>query len=196
MEQQNKRKTFVKIFENTAIKMITALAVTGAVSGAVLVGIYTYSMPKIEENIKKETKKAIDSIFPGAGSVKELRKEKVFEVIDSKGSLLGYAFIAEGNGYQGTIKMLAGIDKDLVLLKGMEVLESSETPGLGAEITNDPFKGQFKELSVKKPIEYVKNEKPDQPYEIEAITGATISSRTVVNALNASITELKEILKD
>lgn len=181
-----------KIFQNTAMKMITALAVVGILSGIVLVFVYTYSMPKIEMNVKNETRKAIESIYPGTSKVEKIGEEELFKVMDSKGAPLGYAFIAEGNGYQGAIRVLAGISLDFEQLKGIEILESQETPGLGAEIANDPFKGQFSGLQVTHKIEYLKNKKPDKPYQIEAITGATISSRAVVNILNKSIENLRK----
>ena len=101
----------------------------------------------------------------------------------------------EGNGYQGLIKMVVGVDSQIKTMKGMEVLESQETPGLGAEIAVDPFKAQFSGLPITHQIEYVKNEKPTEPYEIEAITGATISSRAVVNILNKKIEQVRKEIK-
>jgi Na+-translocating ferredoxin:NAD+ oxidoreductase subunit G len=85
------------------------------------------------------------------------------------------------------------VDKGFKSLTGMEVLESQETPGLGAEISGD-FRKQFSGLSVSNGIEYVKNRKPEKPGQIEAITGATISSRAVVNMLNDRLRQLREKL--
>jgi electron transport complex protein RnfG len=134
-------------------------------------------------------------IIPATDQIKVPKEKGVFEAVDSKGKVLGYAFLAEGNGYQGTIKMIAGVDEAITTMKGMEVLESQETPGLGAEIAEEPFRGQFNGLSLTHEIVYLKNEKPDQPYEIEAITGATISSRAVVNILNKRVDELRKAIK-
>ncbi len=106
--------------------------------------------------------------------------------------MLGYAFLAEGNGYQGTIKMIVGVDIDISEIKGMEVLESQETPGLGAEIATRDFRKKFDGLPLAHKIEYVKNKKPDKPYQIEAITGATISSKAVVKIINDGVVKLKE----
>ncbi|MFH1836956.1 MAG: RnfABCDGE type electron transport complex subunit G [Candidatus Omnitrophota bacterium] len=184
------KKVFSSLFKNSVIRMILALAVVGMISGYALVFVYTYAMPKITENIEGETQRAIANIFPAAGKIE--KEKDVFKAFDKKGDLLGYAFLAEGNGYQGSIKLLAGIDSDLKELTGIEVLESQETPGLGAEIRNAKFKDQFKQLSVGKDIEYVKNRKPQKANQIEAITGATISSRAVVNILNKRIEEIKK----
>jgi electron transport complex protein RnfG len=187
-----------KIFENTFVRLIVALGLVAVVSGVSLVFVYNYAIPKIKVNVSRETDQAIKNIFPDVAkteSVAGIRRDGVFRVKDASGKLLGYAFIAEGNGYQATIKMLAGIDEKLSTLQGMEVLESQETPGLGAEIASEDFRGQFKGLSVTHPIEYVKNQKPSEPYEIEAITGATISSRAVVTILNKKVEEMRKILK-
>ncbi|MFH1411213.1 MAG: FMN-binding protein [Candidatus Omnitrophota bacterium] len=184
----NKIKNF--ILHNSVLHMITALTVVGMVSGYALVFVYSYATPKIEENVKEETKKAISSIFPGTDRIEE--KEDMFKALDGKGDLLGYAFVAEGNGYQGTIKIIAGVDPGIKKIQGIEILESQETPGLGAEISGAGFKDQFKGLPAGKDIEYVKNQKPVKDNQIEAITGATISSRAVVNILNKKIDQIKQ----
>lgn len=175
--------------------MIAALLLIGILSGVVLVFVYNYSMPKIEVNIREETRRAIKNIFPGAAEIEDIKDERIFGVKGSGGSLLGYAFIAEGNGYQGVIKLMAGTDADISVVKGIEILESQETPGLGAEIASEKFRGQFKGLSLEMPIEYIKNKRPERSFEIEAVTGATISSRSVVAILNSAVAEVREILK-
>jgi electron transport complex protein RnfG len=188
------------ILKNNFFKMITALVTVGVISGLTLVTIHIYTQQKISDNKNKETAEAIWALFPDMDravvmkKIKEISKDPV-EIVDENSKLLGYAFLAEGNGYQGKIRLLAGIGPDLKELKGFVVLESQETPGLGAEIAGKKFKDQFNGLSVTHPIEYVKNQKPSTPYEIEAITGATISSRAVVNILNKRIEEVKKTLK-
>ena len=183
------------MFKNSAVRMIAALVAVGVFSGITLVFVYNYAMPRIQANVEAETDRAIRNIFPGASRIESTREEDVSRVMDARGGLLGYAFTAEGNGYQGCIKLIAGVDAGLSGMKGMEVIESQETPGLGAEIAGGTFKEQFKGLSIVHPIEYVKNRKPQKPYQIEALTGATISSRAVVNILNRRIREIRGLLK-
>jgi electron transport complex protein RnfG len=183
------------IFDNTVVRMIAALMVVGMLSGVVLVLVYVSTKPMIARNLNRAREQAIYSIFPGADSIKDTAMDGVWEVTDSGGRPEGYAFRAEGNGYQGTIQMIAGVNRDFTTMKGMQVLESQETPGLGAEIAGKDFRGQFRNLRVSHPIEYVKNAEPVQPYQIQAITGATISSRAVVNILNRRMREIKKKLK-
>ncbi|MFH1553121.1 MAG: RnfABCDGE type electron transport complex subunit G [Candidatus Omnitrophota bacterium] len=183
------------IFKSDIIKMIVALTAVGIISGSTLVLVYNYAMPKIKINVSKETESAIKNIFPEADQIKSFKEKDVYQVLDKSGKLLGYAFVAEGNGYQGLIKLIVGVDSGVSKMQGMEVLESQETPGLGAEIASKDFRAQFEGLALDHPIEYVKNQKPDQPYQIEAITGATISSRAVVTLLNERIEEINKLLK-
>jgi electron transport complex protein RnfG len=176
------------------VKMISVLTIIGLVSGAALVLMYEYASPLIINNQKRELKEAIFKIFPKAKSYgkKVLNNEKVFEVKGDAGGIMGYAFLAEGNGYQGTIKVMAGIKPDLETLAGIEILESQETPGLGQEIASDKFRAQFKGLRVLPEITYVKNRPPTKPAEIQAITGATVSSSAIVSILNEKIKAIRK----
>ena len=109
--------------KNNAIKMITALAAVAIISGISLAAVYRYAMPKIEVNVKNETTSAIENIFPEGKDINPVKgDENMFAVKDKSGKLLGYALIAEGNGYQGTIKMVAGVDENFKTMSGMEVL--------------------------------------------------------------------------
>ena len=190
-----------RFFGSYITRMVIALVLVGIVSGVTLVLVYNYAQPRIKVNQSREAESAVKSIFPEMREATRVigaegRADSVVKVTDANGKLLGYAFTAEGNGYQGAIRLIVGIGPDLQKLQGFEVVESQETPGLGAEIAEKPFKQQFIGLDVAHPIEYLKNQKPVEPYQIEAITGATISSRAVVNLLNRRIEELREQLKD
>ena len=176
-----------------SIRMILTLVIVGSVSGLMLTSVYNYANPLIEENAKKEMEEAIvQKVLTEAAGYNEITKDGIifYEGIDEKGNVVGYAFIGEGNGYQGKIKIIAALDARLEKLKGIEVLESTETPGLGAEITNEPFKSQFRGLSVLPEIALTKKEVL-QDNEIQAITGATISSKSVLEILNKEIMRVR-----
>lgn len=178
------------------LQMVLVLGLVGLLSGSSLVGVYKYATPLIKINQKRALEEAIFNVIPDAVRYEAVEKdgEEYFGVYDNKRNLIGYAFMAGGNGYQGNIKIISGIKKDLVTLFGIEILESVETPGLGGEIVNDKFKGQFANLKFAPKIIYTKKGKRGAN-EIDAITGATISSQRVVSILNAKITRLLEILK-
>ena len=196
------------------LQMISVLTIVGLISGAMLVFMYNYANPLILNNQKNEMEGAIFKIFPEANTYEKdiIEDNVIFRVKDKSGKLLGYAFLAKGNGYQGAIKMMAGIKPDLETLVGIEILESQETPGLGQEITNDEFKAQFKGLTTSPEITYVKHKPPERPNgtqtttgatvssskrtnEIRAITGATVSSSAVCSILNEKIERLRSLLR-
>ena len=82
---------------------------------------------------------------------------------------------------------MIGLTPGLKRITGLEILEQVETPGLGGRISEDSFLNQFKGISTEPQVNYVKNKKPEKPNEIRAITGATISSRSVVAIINKNI---------
>ncbi len=157
--------------------------------------VYDKAQIKIKENKKKDIEDAISKLMPEASAEKiEIDNEQIYRLSNKKNGLLAYAFIASGQGYQGKIKMLVVVDSSFKKLEGIEVLESIETPGLGAKIQEKRFKNQFNGLDVSSPIEYVQGS-PDKDNQIAAITGATVSSRAVTNILNKKIEELKKIME-
>lgn len=183
---------------SSVLKMLFVLTTIGLISGGSLAGVYKASFPLIEKHRLEELKKAIFDVLPEAKSYRELEKDglKVYQGLDDNNNPVGIAFEAEGNGFQAKISMMVGIDNQFEKLKGMKVLYQIETPGLGNKIEFDEFRNQFKGLSVKPQIEYVKNKKPQKPNEIQAITAATISSVAVVKILNKEIKKISETFKE
>ncbi|RLC34105.1 MAG: electron transporter RnfG [Candidatus Nealsonbacteria bacterium] len=179
-----------------SIQMVLVLSIVGMISGASLVGVYKYTQPKIEQNKKEEIRRAIFEVIPQAKSYKTIVKEDklIYQGLDSSGNLVGYAFTGEGPGYQGTIEIMIGMDSHLNKVTGIQILESVETPGLGAKITSKAFRDQFRALVVLPLIELIKRKKVERPNQIQAITGATISSQAVVDILNKTIKETREKL--
>jgi len=177
-------------------QMVLVLSIVGMVSGASLVGVYRYAQPRIEENKKEEIRQAIFEVIPQAKSYKTIVKEGklIYQGLDSSQNLVGYAFTGEGAGYQGTIEIIIGMDSELDKITGIQILESVETPGLGAKITSKSFRDQFRALVVLPLIDLIKGKKAEKPNQIQAITGATISSQAIVDILNRTIKEVREKL--
>lgn len=181
---------------NISAHMIIVLTVVCLFSGLSLVYMNEYAEPLIEINAEKAMKEAIFKVLPDASTVEKIDHEVkiIFKGLSEGGDLVGYAFVAEGSGYQGLIKIMVGIDPGFEKLVGIDILESVETPGLGAKITGEEFRNQFSKIVVIPEINYVKGKQPENPNEIQSITGATVSSRAVVNILNAFIKDVKEIV--
>ena len=177
--------------------------VIGAVclfSGGALSIMYNFTKTQIYENQQKELKDAISKVLPEVKSYKEIKKTETLTIYEGTGEnekIIGYAIVGEGNGFQGKIKLIIGIDADLKSFLGMEVLESSETPGLGTKVSDEPFKTQVKSLKLKRDVSIgcVRDEKSKKETDIQAITGATISSEAVVSVLNEVFKEITSIVK-
>jgi len=157
--------------------------------------VYGLAHKKIALNEERRVEEALTTLAPEAVKIEKItiEDETIYKLFDRDENLIGYGFIASGQGYQGKIKMLVVSDKSLNRLKGVEVVESLETPGLGAKIQEDPFKSQFRGLKVAEDMVWVK-EAVTREGQIKAITGATVSSRAVVNILNARIKALRELI--
>jgi len=120
----------------------------------------------------------------------------VFAGYGESGELVGLAIEAQGMGYQDIIRLLYGYAPGQQAIIGIRVLESRETPGLGDRIDKDPgYLRNFERLDVSldasrtalvHPLEAVKSGEKQSPWQIDGITGATISSVAVAEMLRAS----------
>ena len=173
--------------EPSIFKLIFTLAIAGLLSGLIIVSIYQLTLPTIKAYQAKVLQAAIFKVLPGTTTIKKLQDndKTIYAGYDNKSNLIGYAIPAEGPGYQDTIRLIYGYEPNKHLIIGMEILDSKETPGLGDRILKDAdFKANFQALSVEPKIILVKHGNKHAPNEVDAISGATISSKAVVRILN------------
>ncbi len=184
----------------SSLRLVLTLAIAGLVSGMAIIGIYEATLPTITENKARELREAVFKVLPGVSQMQALvyrdgelivveapdkDEPVIYGGYDEQGDFVGYAMPAAGPGFQDTIGILYGYKPAEKIVVGMEVLESRETPGLGDKIYKDAvFVGGFSALSVEPEIVAVKKGTKSQPNEIDAITGATISSKAVVRIIN------------
>ncbi|ADE37188.1 Rnf electron transport complex subunit RnfG [Methanohalophilus mahii] len=151
---------------------------------------YVPTQEQLEINKIEAQEEAMKEVVPSASSFEPVYNngEQIlyYKAFDSSGNLVGYAFFSEENGYNGPVELAGGIDSSFNTITGMDVMGHSETPGLGAKITEDKFKNQFSNLAVDN------LQLSQDGGSIDAITGATTSSHAVVDALNSKIDEIKE----
>ncbi|MDP8215922.1 MAG: FMN-binding protein [Candidatus Kaelpia imicola] len=171
--------------------MNLTLGLIAALSGFTLASMYQKTELKIRENKREEFESSVSSLVSGVVrySDREIEGYKVFYLYDKNSRLISYAIIARGNGYQGEIEILVILSKNLKFIKGIEILQNIETPGLGGKIASRDFKGQFKNLKISSGIDYIKGREPSSPNQIQAITGATISSLSIVKIINLALDE-------
>jgi electron transport complex protein RnfG len=184
----------------SSLRLVLTLAIAGLVSGVAIIGIYETTLPTITANKARELREAVFKVLPGVSQMQALvhrdgelvvvgvpdkDEPVIYGGYDDQGVFVGYAMQAAGPGFQDTIGILYGYNPAEKIVVGMEVLESRETPGLGDKIYKDAvFVGGFSSLSVEPEIVAVKKGTKSQPNEIDAITGATISSKAVVRIIN------------
>lgn len=175
------------------IKVVLVLTIVSLVSGGLLSLADKCFRQKIADN---QTKAVTDGILAIESKTAKTEKieENLYKIFDQNDDLIGYAVLTKGQGYQGPIKILYCVDKDSTKLLGIEIIDSTETPGLGAKIKDKDFRDQLKDLSIEREITYTKA-KIETAGQIKAITGATISSKAVVNIINNSIKKIKEKLQ-
>jgi electron transport complex protein RnfG len=131
---------------------------------------------KIEWQKEQKIQRMLFEIFP---NMTEHTLEGDIYMIYSNGAEIGFAFLAVGKGYGGLIDILVGLENETTI-KGVTIVSHLESPGLGARITESVFTNQFTGLN----IDDVVLTRDDG--EIDAITGATISSRAVIDAIKAT----------
>jgi electron transport complex protein RnfG len=199
--------------------MILVLTGIAMLSGLLVVLTDQFTRPFIEENQRLAIEAAVNKVIPGSVTHKQflLTHGKLEPVIkgadgtiihagyDARGKLLGIAAETGAQGYAGMIYLLYGYDPGCECIRGIKVLKMAETPGLGDKIMSDPeFQANFKALEARldasqtaliHPIVTVKHGSKSEAWEIDAISGATISSKAVGKALNLSAQSLLPKLK-
>lgn len=202
--------------------MIRALGGVGVLCSLLIVLTFQWTLPIIEQNKAEALERAIYNVLPGAASSTTYQisaddKLTLFEGkptgderlayagYDAQGQLVGVAIEAAGQGFQDIIRLIYGYAPSRQQVIGMEVLESKETPGLGDKIIKDAtFVANFDALDVqldasgsdlRNAVVAVKAGTKENPWEVDGITGATISSVAVADIIDASARQMMPALQ-
>lgn len=195
----------------SAFRLIATLGVIAMLSGFTIVLVYQATLEPIASNHRAALERAVFNVLPGAttsanfamteGGITRLADDDIaganlFAGFGADGRLVGVALQGSARGYAGEIRVLYGYDLDRETIIGFTVLQSSETPGLGDKIESDPrFLANFEALDVRltaerdaliNPVVTVKEGTKENPWEIDGITGATVSAVAVGRALDES----------
>jgi electron transport complex protein RnfG len=196
-----------------AAKIYTVVLSVGVCCSLAIVTVYRVTLPIIQANMIAMREEAILEVLPAARTSSAFRLDEsggkfaevssdtegsdlVFAGYDDSGKLVGLAIETKGMGYQDFIRVLYGYSPEAQAIIGTRVLESRETPGLGTRIeTDETFVKNFEQLDVSlssdgtdlaNPIEFVKPGEKEHAWQIDGITGATISSRAMAKMLSES----------
>ena len=190
-------------------KMIRTMAGIGALCGLLIVLTYESTLPRIKRLKAEALEQAIFTVVPEISSTRaytfkngefiaadENSEQVVYAGFDQSGELKGVAIEASGQGYADILQILYGYDPEKQQVVGFYVLESKETPGLGDKIEKDQrFLENFTALDVTlkedlsgliNKVIPVKSGTKKNPWEVDGITGATISSRAIGNIISES----------
>jgi electron transport complex protein RnfG len=207
--------------EVSSVRMIMTMAGIGIISGILLVFTYMGTLPTIEKNKAEALERAIFDVVPGASSKltftpedgrlrlmdpSEKPAERYYAAYGNDGELVGIAVEASGQGFADIVKVLYGYDPVCQCIVGFKVLATKETPGLGDKIETDPaFVANFEALDVSlsadgttlaNEVVFAKPGKKTNPWEVEGITGATITSKAVQKLINTSAMNVMVILQN
>lgn len=159
------------------------LAVICMVAAGLLAGVNSLTKSRIIGQAQAEEEAGLKEVMPEAVHFEAIKSgEEIiyYKAHDKDAKLIGVAFKAQGKGYSGTIETMAGMSRDGAIV-AIKILAQNETPGLGARVTEPDFTGQFKN---KKDLN-----------DIQAITGATISSKAVTDSVKKKAEEIKALIK-
>ena len=191
-------------------KLLATLGVSSALAGALIVVAYLATLPAIEANRAARLDSAIRQVLKDAARYETLylvngtltanaptgadaaAAQPVYAGVTASGAPAGMAIRAATPGFADTIEVLFGYDPHTHALLGLVVLSSKETPGLGDKILADSWLAQF--AKVLAPLRGVKAGAATTRNDVQMITGATISSRAVINGINKSLEQWMPIL--
>lgn len=175
-----------------ALRVIVFVIIMGTVSGLFLVGVNVYTTPLISRNEEFKLKTSIldaleivhdefnvTSIF--AEQVKELQKDGYVFYTSSDGAV---AFEFGGSGLWGPVSGIISLEKDLKSIRKIKITHQEETPGLGGRIAEAGYLKQFKNKEILPRLIFMPEGKAARKNEVDAITGATGSSRAFERLIN------------
>lgn len=173
-------------------KLVVVLTLVCLIAALALAGVDRITKePRLEQK-RLAHLKAIKSVLPPFDNDPLKDKKEIEEITfylgKKEGKITGIAFSSKGVGYSGFITIMMGVSPEDDSITGIEILEHSETPGLGANIEKEEFRNQFKEKSLvnSKLVDGGLAVKKDRG-DIDALTGATISSRGATEAVDKGL---------
>lgn len=195
-----------------SVKMIRMLGVVSLACGLLIVGTHLNTLGRIRHNQEIILKESVAHLLPGvarqvvyaiqpAGDLTILpgpegETPKLFAGYDSAGRLLGVVLETSDRGYADVISAMFAYSPATREITGFQVVDMRETPGLGSRIGSDPeFLKNFEHLDATHPIEVVKHGSKKNAWEIDAISGATISSRAVGRMLQKGVRDLLPVVE-
>lgn len=178
------------------LKITLTLVIIYLAGGVILASVYSVTSPVIYKLNKMEKEQALKEMMPDAEKIEKLgdwtlRDKHAEYFVAKKGDdVAGYIVQSYGKGFGGYTTLLVAIDKDMRIQK-VKILSHKDTPGFIDNVDSEKFMGQFKG----KGIDNIKLVKVETTEYIQAVTGATVSSRGVATGARDGLIFLIDTLK-
>ncbi len=183
------------------LKLPVILTIVTVVAAGALAYVFNTTKPKIEAEKRLVQEQALKQSLPKAAKGVIVPVKQGDKILYYKGyaspdttDLVGYIVLSSAHGYSSTIEVMIGVDTTGVI-QGMKILSQSETPGLGAKITEVKYGDKwpwFQHQFIGKKGDNLQVDKDGG--EIKSVTGATISSRAVTKAVREGVQKLEKLL--
>jgi len=166
------------------------LTIACFISGAIIAVTYFITAPVAVKTAAKIKTDAMKSLVTNAQKFNSVKNKTGWFAAEKDGKVIAYVVPAESKGYGGAISMLVSVTPEGKIID-FAILDSNETPGLGQNADKEPFKSQFKgkgtkDLVVVKDATKVNN--------IQAMTGATISSKAVTKGIKEAVEQVSQFV--
>ncbi len=177
------------------------LVIVVCVSTCMLNAIYTYTDPVVRRNEKLKIQRSVLGVFQiphEEYNIQEIFRESInAQTIESmelyRSSSGSIAFQISGPGFWGTISALIALEPDLETIEGLKILKNTETPGLGGRIADDWFQDQFRGKKLIPELKIVSH--GEKPNEVDAITGATQTSKAFEKIINTNYRIFRQTIR-
>ena len=179
---------------NSYIAQAWLVIALGLLFGGALAGVQVKLSDRIAANKLAETLEQIPRLVPGArqGQQELAAGQHVYRAL-SDGRQVGWVIPARGQGFADRIEVLIGVDAGVSRITGLYVLDQKETPGLGNRIVEDGWRAQFAGKSALEGLVVIKGGGA-KGNQIDAVTGATISSESVCQIVDQTLGKLRSEL--
>lgn len=177
------------------ISMLLFVLILGIVASGILIGMDTLTADRIEANEEIDLRLTVLNVFEipyDMSSINEIYESEIsIETIDGLDFYLApsgeVGFHIEGSGVWGPIIGFMAIDDEFETIKNVAILQQEETPGLGGVVAEEEYLAQFEEVKVIPRLEINQDASPNKENEVDAITGATRTSKAFEEIINNAI---------
>ena len=178
--------------QNSIVKIASNLMAACFVSGLVIGAVYFVTAPVAAQKAVERKEAALRELVPTADHFAEIDAQEGWYRAESGGTAVGYIVPAKTKGYGGEIKLLVAVTPDEHVID-YKILAHNETPGLGDNAAKEPFRGKIRG---KDAAHLVVTKDKGNTEDVQAMTGATISSRAVTRGVKSAVTAVSAYLAD